>query len=342
MNADGTVRIVGGGVAGLSLGIALRQAGVETEIFEAGDYPRHRVCGEFVAGLPEGTIEKLGIGSVFAGVGVHRSIGWFWRGRRVARQALPAPAWALSRFALDARLAGLFVGAGGKLNVQTRASPSLDGVGWVNAGGRKADGNSRWLGLKLHLRGVATADGPEMHLGDGGYVGLSTVEDGWSNVCGLFRRRPGLHVDREAALPGYLRACGLDALAERVSAAEVRPGSRSAVAGFAFAGRVAEGGGLRLGDACAMIPPFTGDGMAMAFTGAALAVDSLVAWVRRERSWEEAVRQIDDALGREFRRRLHAARVLHPFLLHRPLQRCFGTAARAGILPLTPLYRLLH
>ena len=51
MTAVQSVRIVGGGLAGLSLGIGLRRAGVSTEIFEAGDYPRHRVCGEFVTGL---------------------------------------------------------------------------------------------------------------------------------------------------------------------------------------------------------------------------------------------------------------------------------------------------
>ena len=55
------IEIIGGGLAGLSLGIALRRAGVPVALHEAGAYPRHRVCGEFIAGLEGSTIERLGL-----------------------------------------------------------------------------------------------------------------------------------------------------------------------------------------------------------------------------------------------------------------------------------------
>ncbi|MFZ9874958.1 MAG: NAD(P)-binding protein, partial [Candidatus Methylacidiphilales bacterium] len=45
-----TVEIVGGGLAGLTLGLCLRQKGVPVDLFEAGTYPRHRVCGEYLSG----------------------------------------------------------------------------------------------------------------------------------------------------------------------------------------------------------------------------------------------------------------------------------------------------
>jgi 2-polyprenyl-6-methoxyphenol hydroxylase-like FAD-dependent oxidoreductase len=44
------VTIVGGGLAGLTLGIALRQHNVPVQLHEAGHDPRHRVCGEFTSG----------------------------------------------------------------------------------------------------------------------------------------------------------------------------------------------------------------------------------------------------------------------------------------------------
>ena len=44
------ITIVGGGLAGLTLGIGLRQCGVAVTVHEAGHYPRHRVCGEFISG----------------------------------------------------------------------------------------------------------------------------------------------------------------------------------------------------------------------------------------------------------------------------------------------------
>jgi len=342
MTALQPVRIIGGGLAGLSLGIALGNAGVPVEVYEAGDYPRHRVCGEFIAGLGDATIEKLGIGTAFAGAGSHRCVTWFLRGRVVGRQTLPAPARAVSRFALDARLAGLFVAGGGKLIPHTRVPPPAGRTGWVDTGGRKPSGASPWIGLKLHASKMDTEEGLELHLGDGAYVGLAAVEEGWINLCGLFRRRPGLRFEREQALPTYLRACGLARLAERLAAAQIRPGSPCAVAGLAFARGLAAGDGVELGDAGAMIPPFTGNGMAMAFTGAALALDPLVAWARAEQSWDHTARSIRESLHHEFRLRLRGAAVLHPFFLNRTLQRWMGAAAHSGLLPFTQLYDLLH
>ena len=49
-----SIAIVGGGLAGLTLGIGLRQRGVPAALWEAGRYPRHRVCGEFICGRGHG------------------------------------------------------------------------------------------------------------------------------------------------------------------------------------------------------------------------------------------------------------------------------------------------
>ena len=336
------IRVLGGGLAGLSLGIGLRRAGVPVEIFESGDYPRHRVCGEFVTGLSDATMQELGISAAFVPAGAHRRVTWYLRGRAVGRQELPVAARAISRYCLDARLAGMFVNVGGVLATNTRVPTSALGEGWVNAAGRKPVGSSAWLGLKLHARNLPSAEGLEVHLGDGAYVGLSTVEDGWTNVCGLFRRRAGLLFERERAVPAYLRASGLGQLADRLGTAEIRAGSPSAVAGLTFDRRIKAEDGVLVGDVGAMIPPFTGNGMAMAFRGAALALDPLVAWARGEVPWVRAGRLIRARLSREFQPRLRGAALLHPFFLNRTLQRGLGAAAGTGLLPMNSLYRWLH
>lgn len=342
MNVPRPITIVGGGLAGLSLGIALRRAGVETRIIEAGHYPRHRVCGEFITGLDNATIELLGIGAAFAGAGSPCSVTFFLRGRAIGRHALPAPARTISRFTLDARLAGLFTAANGRLSTDQRlAAPTLE-PGWVQTTGRKRTDPSPWMGLKLHARNLGTSDELELHLGDGAYVGLSAVEGGWINVCGLFHRRPGLRFNRADALSSCLCASGLNELAERLEAAEIRPDSRSAVAGFGFDRCLPESEGVELGDASVMIPPFTGNGMAMAFVGAALALEPLVAWTRGGPSWRETVGTIHHSLQREFKGRLACAAGLHPFLLKPVWQSCLGAAARAGLLPVNALYGFLH
>jgi 2-polyprenyl-6-methoxyphenol hydroxylase-like FAD-dependent oxidoreductase len=50
MPAQKPITIVGGGLAGLTLGIALRKREIPVTVFETGNYPRHRVCGEFISG----------------------------------------------------------------------------------------------------------------------------------------------------------------------------------------------------------------------------------------------------------------------------------------------------
>ena len=336
------ITIIGGGLAGLSLGIALGRAGVPTEIFEAGDYPRHRVCGEFITGLDDATIDKLGVDSALAGAGSHRSVTWFRHERMIGQQTLPLPARAISRFVLDARLADLFVAGGGKLATRSRVARPAGRAGWVETDGRSRVNAAPWIGLKFHVRNLAMTGDLELHLGDGAYVGISSVEDGWINVCGLFQRRSDLRFDRDDALLTYLRASGMPGLAERLSTVEIRAGSRSAVAGFIFSRCASDNGSIRLGDAWTMVPPFTGNGMAMAFISAALALDPLVAWAHRERSWEETVSCIQENLRRKFRLRLRSAALLHPFFLNRTLQGFLGATVHSGLLPITSLYRLLH
>jgi flavin-dependent dehydrogenase len=340
MNAARPLEIVGGGLAGLALAGALRRAGAEVTLFEAGSYPRHRVCGEFIAGLSARTSARLGLAPLLADALRHREVAWCRDGSPIAVQPLPSPALGLSRYALDARLAEAFTAAGGDLRARTRVTDLSPRPGRIFATGRRA-GSSGWLGLKLHALGLTLRRDLEVHLGDDAYVGLSAVEDGRVNVCGLFRRRriaaPGALV-----LPAYLRAAGLGALADRLALAEVDPESLCAVAAVAFDRRVPAQDRVCLGDACAMIPPFTGNGMAMAFQSAEAALTPLLDYARGRSDWAAARQAIHAALRRRFRLRLASAGALHPYLLRPPRQRWLMAMSRAHLLPLRPLYAVMH
>ena len=99
------ITIAGGGLAGLSLGIALQKRGVPVTLHEAGSYPRHRVCGEFISGVSPETLDSLGIGHVFEDAERHRSTAWFFRGRKIFSDQLPS-GLGISRFTLDKDLRG--------------------------------------------------------------------------------------------------------------------------------------------------------------------------------------------------------------------------------------------
>jgi hypothetical protein len=181
-----------------------------------------------------------------------------------------------------------------------------------------------------------------MHLGDNAYVGLCAVEDGRVNVSGLFRRRPGLALGPDGALPAYLRAAGLTALADRLAAATIDPASACAVAGLAYRCSPLPDTRLVLGDTRGLVPPFTGHGMAVAFESAALALDPLLAWSRSETDWPATLLAVRRAHRARFRFRTAAATLLQPALLRPGGQRALAAASRAGLLPVSALYRLTH
>ena len=339
------LEIVGGGIAGLALGSALHRAGLPVTVFETLGYPRHRVCGEFIAGLDDATTARLGLGPLLQDARRHRRVVWRRHGRTVREHDLPAPALGLSRYALDARLAGAFVDAGGELRTSIRVPIDSAPEGRVFAVGRRRQ-PSPWLGLKVHVRGLCLAGDLEVHLGDQGYVGLSGVEDCRVNVCGLFRRRRFSAGEPAATgvalLLRYLDAAGLEELGRRLRAAEIDAGSFCAVAALPFHRQAPTPGRLCIGDSFAMPPPFTGNGMAMALQGAALACDPLIAWARGTTSWPDAIEIIQRRLRRHFRLRLACAQAVHSFLLEPPRQWWLAAAGRLRLLPLRPLYHLTH
>jgi 2-polyprenyl-6-methoxyphenol hydroxylase-like FAD-dependent oxidoreductase len=334
------ITIIGGGLVGLSLGIALRRRGLGVRLIEAGRYPRHRVCGEFISGVGRETLETLGIAACFDDARQHRTIAWNEGGHPLFRGQLPEPALGISRYRLDERLAGIFVALGGELVTGQHASPQ-PGEGQVWAAGRRPQADSRWLGLKAHVRMELAAD-LEMHSGSNGYTGLAGIEDGWTNVCGLFRVDHEIRAKGRDLLPAYMDAGGNSGLAARLRTAEWRDRSFSAVAGFCFGSQPMPSGTLFLGDAERMIPPFTGNGMSMAFQAAECAVQPLVDWARGVRSWQASAAAIRDGLRRRFRGRVAVASLLNRALFHSGARAALRSLAVHGLLPFRPMLALVR
>ena len=91
-----------------------------------------------------------------------------------------------------------------------------------------------------------------------------------------------------------------------------------------------------------MIPPFTGNGMSMAFQAAEFSLDPLERWSGGGLSWVACVAEIREGLRRRFRRRLAAAQALHPLLLRRGGRDVIESIAVAGLLPFRPLLSLVR
>lgn len=322
------ITIAGGGLAGLALGIALARRGVQVSLHEAGAYPRHRVCGEFLSGVTDATLEKLGIAHLLAPARRLESARWFDANGAVCDLAVPA--LGISRWKLDDDLQRDFQKSGGKLHTHSRIPPG-EGIVWAAGRPRR---ESDWIGLKCHVENLDMAADLEMHVGTNGYAGLARVEDNIVNVCGLFRKSPG--VGGRQALFQCLEAGGLSVLADRVRSAS--PSDFCAVAGFRTGPQ--RGPSFAIGDASAMIPPFTGNGMTMALQSAETALDPTLEYAAGRISWREASETVSSLLSKRFSRRLKVAGLLHAALTSRPALLC--SLARRRILPAAFFLRLVR
>lgn len=315
------ITIVGGGLAGLTLGIGLRRQAVPAEVWEAGHYPRHRVCGEFISGRGLRVLRQLDLLPRLETREVHwaRTAAFFTDRRRLAYRPLPEPALCLSRAILDAELARRFVELDGNLMENRRWVGNANEEGIVRATGRRVRPvvkGWRWFGLKAHAVEVAMEADLELHLTPDGYIGLCRLANGVVNACGLFRSRspePRLQQSWRNRLSGRTDS----PLHAKMRDAEFIEDSFCSVAGITLEPVRALGlSGCCLGDSLTMIPPLTGNGMSVAFETADLATSPMIAYARGEIDWKTArnrtARRCDDRL----RRRLFWARLLHHGFFH--------------------------
>ncbi|PYI88630.1 MAG: hypothetical protein DME26_03205 [Verrucomicrobia bacterium] len=321
MAASNPITIVGGGLAGLTLGIGLRLESVPVVVWEAGEYPRHRVCGEFISGRGQDSLKRFGLFDALGTTGATsaNTIAFFSVRRRLAVGRLPQTGVSFPRYELDRLLAEKLVRLGGDLRCESRWKGKEFGEGVVRATGRKIfPRNDGWrlFGVKAHAENVRLDADLEIHFGPAGYVGLSKLASGKVNVCGFFRQRanatavPGLPVDRLRGEPRSL-------LCRRLQTATWEAESFCGVGSLPVTVRESlRSNECRVGDAIAMTPPFTGNGMSMAFESAELARDPLTSYSRGDSTWNRAITRIGNSYAHRFTCRLRWARLLQLLLFH--------------------------
>lgn len=178
------------------------------------------------------------------------------------------------------QVAGVFLKQAGA-EVAYRAPISIDATGRTRVLARCVAKSQRQrrshraplVAFKAHLKGARVAPGAcEIYFYRGGYGGLSSIENGLSNLCFIASARA-------------VRECGADA--ERVMRTVVCENRRAAYAleaaqastpwlavsleGFGRHPVTPASGLLSIGDAASFIDPFTGSGMLMALESGELA-----------------------------------------------------------------------
>ncbi|HET7848490.1 MAG TPA: FAD-dependent monooxygenase [Pseudolabrys sp.] len=295
--------VVGGGPAGAAAACGLAALDREVMLIERSRAPHHKVCGEFLSVETQAHLRRLGIDAAALGAAPIGRVS-VTAGRRTATADLPFRALSLSRFRLDHALLQRAAerGADVRRGVSVRAAwresggwmlPCDDGetiqcrhlvlaTGKWGLRGIEDERDTSLVGLKMHFKSTpemrhALEGCVELSLFDSTYAGLELVEEGIANLALLLPRAvvarigpgwPALHDHLAAVMPS---------LAERLRGAVPRWDKPLAVVCPSGGHLQADGGGeaFRIGDRLGHIPPFTGDGLAIALASAALAVEHI-------------------------------------------------------------------
>jgi flavin-dependent dehydrogenase len=267
------IQVVGAGPAGTAAAIAGLERGAAVRVVERSRRPRHKVCGEFVPFEACRELERLGVWQdvVEAAPPRLRRVALHF-GSYCKQWNLDEPG-ILSRLLLDRLLLSRAEALGARVSrgEAWTSSPAPHGVR-VHAAGRAGTGSRpRLFGFKAHFAGPGD-DSVGLYFTSWGYCGVSSVEGGSTNICGL-------------APEDVLRRCHFEIddllAAEPALAARVRPLERRMAwlktGPLCFArgaGATGAEGVYPAGEALGFLDPFTGSGILHALLTGRLAGDA--------------------------------------------------------------------
>ncbi|MGH6912445.1 MAG: NAD(P)/FAD-dependent oxidoreductase, partial [Geminicoccales bacterium] len=270
--------------------------------------PRAQVCGEFISASAAAELAGLAVHPRVLGAVPIRRMRLVCQGMEVGA-ALPFVAYGLSRQCLDRALLAQAARCGVQVRFVGARSLERGRSGWCAAltdgsaiespvvllatGKHELRGHRRpaarsepLIGFKMHwwlgaAQRAALADRVELFWLDGGYAGLQRVERNRANLCLVVPAET--YRDAGESWPGLLarlRAL-VPALDARLGAARPVWPQPAAVArlpyGYIWKSEAAAENLYRLGDQFAVIPSFTGEGLAIALCTARLAAAAVLA-----------------------------------------------------------------
>ena len=356
MNKHSRVLIIGGGLAGLVSAIHLAQQKVQVLLIEKDTYPRHKVCGEYISNEVVPYFKDLNLELAHLHpVDISKFVISTQKGNLI-RSQLPLGGFGISRYALDhylwqkAEQLGVTLVTDIVTNVEftehqfevsTQSGGAFTSDFVIGAYGKRSslDGTldrkwstneSSWLAVKMHYKASFDPQTVALHNFDGGYCGLSMVENETVNACYLasyqsFKKYRDVEAFQEKVLNKnpYLRAFFAEATPmfnKPITIAQVNFAKKKPVERHIF----------MAGDAAGLIHPLCGNGMAMAIQSARILSELLVKSDQKRSDNTRLLleKQYEQQWQSLFSRRLYMGRMLQRVLLNSSLQQVsYGIAS---------------
>jgi len=356
------VCIIGGGLAGLVSAIHLSKAGLAVTLIEKNEYPKHKVCGEYISNEVLPYLQQLGADPLTTGAKKINRFLLSTTSGKTMETTLPLGGFGVSRYTLDHFLLQKALHNNCTViqdnvtavhfdedlfTITTREGKILSAKMLIGAFGKRSNmdikldrafirNRSPFVGVKTHMRGDFPDDMVALHNFDGGYCGISQVENGNLNVCYLanyasFQRYKNIETFNREVL--YKNPHLKNIFGHAVPVFE-QPLSISQIS-FSDKTRI-ENHMLMCGDAAGMIHPLCGNGMAMAIHSAKIASELLLDYFSKKISSRQELEQAyNRQWSKEFSKRIRTGRILQTFFGKDNLARLlmYGVTHIPGILP---------
>jgi len=353
METNSDVLIIGGGLAGLTAAIHLSQKNLKVTLLEKSNYPRHKVCGEYISNEILPYLVWLGADVSELHPTNISKFEFTANNGKTAKAVLPLGGFGISRYALDnflyhkALANHCFILKENVIDVTfsndmfnvTTSNQILTAKIVLGAFGKRSnvdqvlDRNffhkkSPWLAVKAHYSGNLDNDLVALHNFKGGYCGVSKVENNLINICYLadyatFKQYKNIEDYQQHVL---YKNKHLKSIFENSKLVFDKPLTISQIS---FEKKKAvENHIIMIGDTAGLIHPLCGNGMAMAIHSAKIASELILEYFSNESvSREELEKKYTKEWKKHFGKRLFMGRILARILTYKTITNLFITIA---------------
>ena len=327
------VIIVGGGLAGLTSAIHLSTRKKRVLLIEKNEYPKHKVCGEYISNEVLPYLNSLGINPINEGAKQITKVHISTTKSNLIKGELPLGGFGMSRYFLDnllvkkAHLNGVQILKDtvdsihfkkDSFTITTKSSGVFQSKITIGAFGKRSSldqkmkrkfiqKKSPYLAVKIHVKGVFPENLVALHNFKGGYCGVSKVEDNAINVCYIteyrsFKKHKNITDFQEQVV---FKNEHLRKIFKESTPVFEKPLTISQVS-FQTKNPV-EDHIIMCGDTAGMIHPLCGNGMGMAISSAQLASIRILQFLNGEIKTREGLeKQYLRDWNKEFKIRLKA------------------------------------
>lgn len=331
------VIVVGGGLAGLASATHLSKKGLSVLLIEKHEYPKHKVCGEYISNEVLPYLNALDFNPFDYGAKNIVDFTLSTPGSRSITTKLTTGGFSISRYCIDWELSKKAKQYGAEIlhvnvtdiqfknnqfKVFTNQNKQYTSELVIGSFGKRSNLDvkmsrdfiqkpSPFLGVKAHYKGDFPEDAVGLHNFEGGYCGVSKVENDHINVCYIadfksFKEYKNIDDFQQKVLSQnkYLKK-----VFDTYELAFEKPLSISQVS-FSEKQPV-ENHILMCGDSSGMIHPLAGNGMSMAIRSAQMASQKILKFKSGKiKSRADLEIQYTEVWNKEFSSRLKSGHII--------------------------------